>query len=169
MNGKIVLPDILNGTLLVYVSNAKAIKEQITTTRAFLLIDMNQRNFCNFLFFRFKLPNFCKDIKNRSKSHFIRNEMIVLTLKHNKNKILANPNKVSANFNSEPCKISFFIRSNMPLLENLMPNRFFNWAKMIMSDVADVKPDVTGVDMKSTKKPKQKFCKLDLFANCSSL
>lgn len=34
-----------------------------------------------------------------------------------------------------------------------MPNRFFNCANMMMSDVADVKPDVTGIDIKSTKKP----------------
>lgn len=40
-----------------------------------------------------------------------------------------------------------------PLDENFRPSKFFIWAPMIMSDVADVKAFVTGTDIKSTIKP----------------
>lgn len=46
-----------------------------------------------------------------------------------------------------------YSESANPFDENFRPSRFFIWAPMIMSDVADVKAFVTGTDIKSTIKP----------------
>lgn len=48
---------------------------------------------------------------------------------------------------------SMYIESANPFDEYDMPTRFFNWAPIIISDVADVNALVTGTDIKSTIKP----------------
>lgn len=55
------------------------------------------------------------------------------------------------------CLIISNSESANPLDENFRPSRFFIWAPMIMSEVAEVKAFVTGTDIKSTTKPVDLF------------
>lgn len=76
-----------------------------------------------------------------------------LTLKNNKNVTQHNPRMVSAFLSSVKCMMRFLIKSKTPWLLNLIPKRPFICVRAIVKDIADVNPDITGVDIKSTKKP----------------
>jgi hypothetical protein len=43
--------------------------------------------------------------------------------------------------------------SRKPFDLKLRPNRPFSWEQAMITDVAEVKPTVTGIEMKSTKTP----------------
>jgi hypothetical protein len=43
--------------------------------------------------------------------------------------------------------------SRKPFALNFSPSKPFNWEQAIITDVADVKPTVTGIEMKSTNTP----------------
>lgn len=43
---------------------------------------------------------------------------------------------------------------------NVKPRRPFNWDTAIITDVADVKPTVTGMEMKSINTPGMKYLKV---------
>jgi hypothetical protein len=45
--------------------------------------------------------------------------------------------------------------SRKPFDLNLSPSRPFSWEQAMITDVADVKPTVTGMEMKSTKTPEK--------------
>jgi hypothetical protein len=46
--------------------------------------------------------------------------------------------------------------SRKPFAANLSPSKPFNWEQAIMTDVADVKPTVTGIEIKSTNTPAER-------------
>jgi hypothetical protein len=46
-----------------------------------------------------------------------------------------------------------FVTSKKPSAGNLRPSRAFTWVKQIVIAAADVKPDVTDVEIKLTMKP----------------
>lgn len=62
--------------------------------------------------------------------------------------------KSPASFVSDACMISSKMLSIKPHDLNLTPSMPFNWDTITIIDVAVVKPDVTGVEMKFTRKPK---------------
>lgn len=52
---------------------------------------------------------------------------------------------------------SFTNKSIMPWCLNFKPKRPLICVKMMITEVAEVNPEITGVDIKSTKNPKKKF------------
>lgn len=65
-----------------------------------------------------------------------------------------NPKYMSPFFRSLKCSISFSMMSFTVSPLNLTPRIPFNCDSTIIMEVAVVKPDVTGVEIKSTKNPK---------------
>lgn len=52
--------------------------------------------------------------------------------------------------------MSLVIVSKNPLEDILRPKRLANWELPIITDVAEVKPTVTGIEIKSTRTPERR-------------
>lgn len=66
------------------------------------------------------------------------------------------PRIVSFRLNLSISRYTFSRQSKKPSDSNFKPRRPFNWDTAIITDVADVKPTVTGMEMKSINTPKSK-------------
>lgn len=74
----------------------------------------------------------------------------------------ANPSKQSASLVSCICLKTFTNVSKNPDVDTLSPSKLFNCDTAIITDVALVKPTVTGIEMKSTRTPEKELnCKMN--------
>lgn len=78
-----------------------------------------------------------------------------LTLKHNKKMMLPMPSKASFERALPRFWKNLITLSRMFFDLYFKPTNPCSCATMMITDVADVKPEVTGMEMKSTKKPRQ--------------
>lgn len=67
-----------------------------------------------------------------------------------------NPRRVSQSLASPMCTTTLVSVSRKPDDENESPRRPFSCDTAMITEVAEVKPTVTGIEMKSIKTPKQK-------------
>lgn len=97
---------------------------------------------------------FCKNHRHQVKI-FPQNKttMAALTLSSNSMTIENNPSIVSLGLKSPMFRYTCFRQSKKPDDLKLSPNKPFNWDTAIITDVADVNPTVTGIDIKSIRTP----------------
>lgn len=76
-----------------------------------------------------------------------------LTLSKRSTTMQVNPKVASHGLTSAIWLHTLFTVSRKPFALNLSPSKPFNWEQAIITDVADVKPTVTGTEIKSTNTP----------------
>lgn len=82
----------------------------------------------------------------------------MFTLNNNKIVIQEKLIKVSHNLVWWMFCNTFVKVSKVPCEEIFNPKRPFNWETTIIMDVAEVKPTVTGIEIKSISTPVKEFC-----------
>lgn len=117
---------------------------------AFILSPM-QGQLMSFSFYANSVSMSC--FYNRHKFIYL---ILKLTLKKRRNKMLQIPRAKSGNLVLPIFLHSLYRLSTILADLYFNPRRPCNWAIIIIIDVAEIKPDVTGIDIKSTKNPAER-------------